>query len=257
MRLMKIDFKSMKKENDTNEHTIKLQKYLSMSGLGSRRKCELIISRGIVTVNNRTIVRPGIRVSLNDTVKVNNKVVKLERKKIYLAVYKPTGYLCSNYDAFGRNLVKDLFSEQYGRYNLYHAGRLDYNTSGLIFYTNDGNFANIVMHPSFGVKKMYIVKTVQKIDKNVIEHYRKEGLSIKGIKYILDDYKIISSRNISLTLNEGKNREIRKVFNHFGIKIEKLERVRIGNTGLEGLKYGEYRRLTGSEVDWFLKKYQE
>ncbi|NOY07243.1 MAG: hypothetical protein GXP33_00165 [Spirochaetes bacterium] len=106
----------MKKETDTDEHTIKLQKYLSMSGLGSRRKCELIISRGLVTVNNKPVVRQGIRVSRNDIVKVNNKVVKLEREKIYLAVYKPAGYLCSNYDAFGRYLVKDLFSEQYVRY---------------------------------------------------------------------------------------------------------------------------------------------
>lgn len=251
---MNINFDPSKQDFKIETGTVKLQKYLALAGLGSRRKCEEIIAEKVVSVNGILISKPGMRVSLNDIVKVNSRVVKPLGKKIYLAVNKPVGYICSNSDSLGRLVAKDLLPKEFEKYHLYNVGRLDYNSSGLLFYTNDGDFANIIMHPSFGIKKAYMVETEQDMDKSNLEDYKREGIIINSIKYNLSDYKIKSSRTVILTLNEGKNREIRRVFNFLGIKINKLKRIRIGLVELGNLKTGEFRNLTKQEVKLFMSK---
>lgn len=254
MKLMKIDFDPNKPGIRIETNTVKLQKYLALSGLGSRRKCEEIIAKRIVSVNGIPILKPGFRVSFSDVVKVNNKIVKPLGRKVYLAVNKPVGYICSNTDVFGRLIVKELLPKEFEKYHIYNVGRLDYNSSGLIFYTNDGDFANIIMHPSFEVKKVYKVEISKDINISSLENYKREGITVNSIKYSLDSYKIKSSKEVILTLNEGKNREIRKVFDFWGIKIKKLERIKIGIVELGELKTGEFRKLTKKEIKWFLSR---
>jgi len=246
MRMMKTDSGTIK--------TVKLQKYLALAGLGSRRKCEKIIKERVVSVNGETVLRPGIRVSFNDIVRVGDKIVRPLGKKIYLALNKPTGYICSNSDSLGRQIARDLLPDEYKKYHLYNVGRLDYNSSGLIFYTNDGDFANIIMHPSFGVKKTYRVKTSKDIDRKKLKSYKREGTEIKSIKYTLENYELLSPREVILTLNEGKNREIRRVFDFWGIDVKELERIKIGIVELGELRKGDFRKLTAGEIRWFLSK---
>ncbi len=241
---------------ERNPGKIRLQVFMSRCGIGSRRYCERLILDGRVKVNGITVTELGTRVSEEDSVILDNEKIFSIEKRIYIAVNKPRGYLCANYDRFKRPLVIDLFEGKYGKSGkgrVFHVGRLDMESSGLIFYTNDGYFSNVVMHPSSEIEKDYIVKTSDRIEKDLLERYKK-GLRIEKSIYKLKKYRYISENRVLLTLIEGKNREIRRVFEYFGIRIISLERVRIGIVTLEGLKSGQYRPLRQSEINWFLER---
>lgn len=228
-----------------NSKAIRLQLFLSRAGIGSRRSCENYISQGRVSVNGLIITTQGVKVYPGDTVYFDGKSVIEEEKNRYFAVYKPAGYLCSNADHFDRPLVKDLFKDDISE-RLFHVGRLDYRTSGLIFYTNDGNFAAFVSHPSSGIEKEYLVRTDQPIPDSLLLQFRK-GIEINNVFYRLKSYRRIAAKKVTIILIEGKNREIRRVFEANGLRIRELIRLRIGPVTLDGLAEGNYRELTKRE----------
>jgi 23S rRNA pseudouridine2605 synthase len=226
---------------------IRLQVYMARCGIGSRRACENYIREGRVTVNGR-IAELGTKVAPSDRVLLDKRQLHPETEKVYLAVNKPAGYLCSNSDSRGRPLVLDLLQDIPQR--IFHVGRLDFRSSGLILYTNDGEFARFVSHPSCNIEKEYQVETRKPFPEENLLEYRK-GLSIGGQSYHLRKYQYKGPRRIVLTLIEGKNREIRRVFEHFGHFPSRIHRIRIGCVHIRGIPAGGYRPLSRQEITWF------
>ena len=206
------------------EKMMRLQAYMSRSGIDSRRKCEKLISDGLVTVNGKIITEMGFKVSSEDTVVFSGRPVHLIKKKLYLALNKPPLYLCSNSDPQNRNLAIDLIKGDFQE-RLYNVGRLDYLSTGLIFFTNDGEFTKIVAHPSSGIEKEYIVESKQVIEEKFLIDFM-EGVTIDGEHYKLHSYKYKTKYKVKLVLLEGKNREIRRFFQSRNLKIKsKISRI--------------------------------
>ncbi len=239
----------MDKKKDDNKG-IKLQVFLAKAGIGSRRKCEEYISDGRVSVNGEIVIHQGARIT-DEKVSFDGRLVYTAKKMIYIALNKPVRYLCTSSDPEGRPLAIDLVKGAWsGR--VYNVGRLDFMSSGLIFFTNDGEFTKKVTHPSSGILKTYLVETREDIPREMLDQWKK-GVSIEGVKYKIEEYNLKMPKRVSLTLREGKNREIRNLFNSKRFKIKKLHRTRIGNISLGSLKNGEYRFLTETEVARLLK----
>lgn len=230
--------------------TVRLQAYLARCGVASRRHCEEYILQGRVTVNGQR-AELGCKVSPGDRVCLDRKVVKPEEQGVYIAVNKPRGYLCANEDAEGRPLVSHLLRRI--PYRLFHVGRLDYQSSGLIFYTNDGRFARQVSHPSATVEKEYVVQCSREVPEELLQRYQK-GVRVDGVSYRLKSYRFKAAKIVVLTLVEGKNREIRRVFEHFRLPLKAIHRVRIGCVTDRDIPLGKYRRLTPTEIQWFLRR---
>jgi 23S rRNA pseudouridine2605 synthase len=224
---------------------VRLQVYLARSGIGSRRKCERYIAEGRVKVNGRTVTEQGSKVDQSDRVVFDGRPVRPVASCRYYALNKPPGYLCTNDDPEGRPLALELLPQEQG-IRLFHVGRLDMYSEGLIFFTNDGAFANAVMHPSKEVEKSYDVRTSAGIPEERLREFRR-GVVVDGVRYVIETYERIGAREVRLTLKEGKNREIRKLFSHLGLGIERLLRVRIGPVELGSLPSGQYRSLTERE----------
>ena len=227
---------------------VRLQVYMARCGAGSRRACETYIREGRVTVNGR-IAELGAKVTSSDRVALDKRQLSPETRKIYLAINKPVDYLCSNSDSRGRPLVLDLLQDIPQR--VFHVGRLDFRSSGLIFYTNDGDFANTVSHPSSKIEKEYQIETKKPFPEEFLLKY-KRGLVIGAEHYRLRGYQYKTPRRVVLTLFEGKNREIRRVFEHFGYFPNKIHRIRIGCVHVRGIPAGGYRPLSRQEIDWLL-----
>lgn len=233
-----------------SENEMRLQKYISQTGYTSRRNAEKLIAEGRVKVNDKTVIKQGMVVSDKDRISIDGKIIKINDKKVYIMLNKPEGYITSMQDQFDRKLANDLLEDVKTR--VYPVGRLDYNSSGLLIMTNDGEFANYITHPSSEIEKEYIVK----IEGNLTDVQIKKILD--GIK--IDDF-IANVRNISIlsqnarnsylsiVISEGKNREIRKIFEALGIDVLKLKRIRIGSLMLGDLKKGFFRYLSASEVE--------
>ncbi len=229
---------------------LRLHVFMARCGVASRRKCEEYILEGRVTVNGQR-AQIGSKVSPGDRVLLDRKPLVPESDKAYLAVNKPRGYLCANEDSQGRPLVSDLLRRV--PYRLFHVGRLDLQSSGLIFYTNDGEFARLVSHPSSAIEKEYLVECGQDVPEQLLQRYQ-EGITVRGERYRLKRYRFRSPRSLSLTLIEGKNREIRQVFENFRIPLRSIHRVRIGCVTEAGIPSGRYRRLEPEEIEWFRKR---
>jgi 23S rRNA pseudouridine2605 synthase len=229
---------------------LRLNLFLSRSGLGSRRKCDDLIREQRITVNGALLDTPGYVVQPEDRVACDGEEVNPVDERIYIALNKPSNYLCSNMDSRGRPCAIDLLKDAFPM-RLFHVGRLDFRSSGLIFYTNDGEFANKVMHPSNEIEKEYFIEAHEEIPDDFLEKFKK-GIKIETVMYKIREFKRISRVKVHLILNEGKNREIRNVFRLKNIPIKKLVRIRIGNISLEGMKPGEFRHLKKKEIDWFL-----
>lgn len=232
---------------DKEFETLRLQVYLARCGVGSRRKCEEFIAEGRVTVNGNAVLAPGYKVGQTDKVCYDGRLVRPEKEFVYIALHKPSGFICSNQDNQGRPLAIDLLSDAVNK-RLYNVGRLDYMTSGLLFFTNDGEFSKLMTHPSSHVEKEYTVTTKKEIPKELMEQFRK-GISVQGEYFRLKRYAFKGSRSVSITLEEGKNKELRKVFLSKNITIKSIHRVRIGNVKLTGLASGHFRKLTKKEVE--------
>ena len=235
-----------------NKEEIRLQLYLARSGIGSRRKCEEMIAEGRVTVNGKAVLTPGTKVSAQDTVTFDNRIVKPAKELIYIALHKPSGYICSNQDQQGRPLAIDLINTAV-KQRLFNVGRLDYMTSGLIFFTNDGEFAKKMTHPSSHIEKEYVVTSKKEIPLELMEQFKK-GMIVQGVKYRLKRYTFKGKRTVSIVLEEGKNNELRKVFLSRNVTIKSIHRVRIGNVTLSGLNPGRFRKLSQKEINSLLEK---
>ncbi|AFG37576.1 pseudouridine synthase [Spirochaeta africana] len=235
-----------------DDKNIRLQVYLARAGIASRRKCEDIIAQGRVQVNGTVIRTMGVKVGPEDTVSVDGRPVRHEERKVYLAVHKPRGMLCSNYDPDKRPLLMDLLKQSFTE-RLFTVGRLDFLSSGLILVTNDGEFAKVVSHPSSQVEKEYLVETKRPIPVELLERWKKSGIPFEGGRYNLIRYTIKHDRAVYLVLNEGKNREIRNVFAAANIAVSRVHRLRIGPIVSKGLHPGHWRSLKPHEVKELMK----
>ena len=225
------------------EYPIRLQSYLSKCGVGSRRGCETLITEGRVMVNNKIVMELGTKVNENDIVYVDDVLAEPEERSYYFALNKPMGFVCTNFDPNEKVYARDLIDIP-EKNLLFNVGRLDKDSQGLILFTNDGDFANLIMHPSSETEKEYIVRTDRDIvKKDMDDAYR--GL-VKP--YRIKSYKMISKREVSVVLTEGKNREIRNMFDILGYEVKKLTRIRIGCVKLDDLQSGQFRKLTKAEV---------
>lgn len=233
-----------------NDKKIRLQVYMAHSGVASRRKCEQLISEGLVYVNDELICEPGFKVTEGDKVVYNGKQLFPVKNYVYIALFKPAKYISSMSDPDGRAVAADLIKSDYsGR--LYNVGRLDYMSTGLLLFTNDGEFARKISHPSTQIEKEYLVETKENIDEKNIT-LMKKGVHIQGDLYRIKKYTIAGSKRVKVVLQEGKNRELRKLFSKFNYTVKRLQRVRIGSVILKGLNLGEYRFLSEKEINSLL-----
>lgn len=234
------------------EYPIRLQSYLAKCGVGSRRGCEELIAQGRVMVNNKKVTELGTKVNEDDIVYVDDMLAEPEERNYYYALNKPRGYVCTNYDPNETAYARDLIDVP-EKGLLFNVGRLDKDSQGLILFTNDGDFANLIMHPSSETEKEYIVRTdLEILKKDMDDAYR--GL-IRP--YRIKSYRIIGKRDASVVLTEGKNREIRNMFEAMGYEVKRLTRVRIGHIELGELGLGKYRKLTKSEVNSLIEDARE
>lgn len=231
---------------------IRLQVYLAHAGVASRRASEQIILDGRVTVNGEVVTELGTKVSSEDKITVDGKLVTLEEKKRYVLLHKPAGYVCSLKDEKGRDVAADLLKSHFTE-RLYNVGRLDMFSAGLIIFTNDGDFAAKVSHPSSEIEKEYIVETSVMIPEDLPKQFLK-GIRIEGVFYKAKDVELLTKRKLRVVLIEGKNREIRRVFEHFQIGIKSLTRMRIGTIKNNNLQAGQFRELTKEEITSLLEK---
>jgi 23S rRNA pseudouridine2605 synthase len=232
-----------------NGESIRLHVFLARAGIASRRRCERFIEEGRVRVNGQPIRQQGVRVTASDMVTFDARPVRIHAGSVYVALNKPKRYLCSNHDPQGRPLAVDLLRPQYRR-RLFSIGRLDYMSTGLILFTNDGDFARDVSHPSSEIEKEYLVDLRYPVEEELLKSFV-SGVRVKGETYTVVRYRMKNPRSVALTLVEGKNREIRRVFEHWGLQIKRLKRIRVGIVTLKGLEPGDHRPLTPDEIEWF------
>ena len=224
---------------------LRLQAYLARCGVASRRAAEVLILDGRVKVNGEVVRKLGSKALPTDRVEFDGKPVGFESRFRYIALNKPEGYICSASDPQGRPLARDLIPDVDER--IYNVGRLDLRSSGLILFTNDGDFAAKVGHPSASIEKEYIVDSTVPIPDEAISAFL-EGIEVEGESYMASRIERIGRRAIRVVLVEGKNKEIRKVFSHFHLHPERLLRVRIGPVFLGRLSAGESRSLSADEL---------
>ncbi len=230
----------------------RLQKYLAEAGVASRRKSEEFIFSGRVSVNGDVVSEPGFKVdSEKDIVEFDGKRVFAEKEHIYIAFHKPEGCVTTVKDQFGRKTVLDYFGDIDRR--IYPVGRLDYDTSGLIIMTDDGELTYALTHPKHNIDKVYIAKVDKIPAKEKIAEFEK-GLIIDGYKTktapakltVVKKYK--NSASLEIVIHEGRNRQVRKMCGAIGCNVLKLKRIAVGNIELGNIKKGEYRFLSEQEI---------
>ena len=230
---------------NSDKQEMRLQVYLAHAGVASRRACEKIIAEGRVSVNGTLVTDMGNKVRTGDTVLLDGKPVHPEARKCYVLLNKPAGFVCTLSDEKGRPTAADLLKETYSE-RLYNIGRLDMFSSGAILFTNDGDFAAKIEHPSAQIEKEYVIETTQDFPPELLTRFER-GIRVDGIFYKCRSAAAVNRRKLRIVLVEGKNREIRRVLDSFNCTIKRLVRVRIGNLELGNLKAGEFRDLTAKE----------
>jgi 23S rRNA pseudouridine2605 synthase len=234
---------------------VRLQKFLAEAGVASRRAAEQIILDGRVAVNGRPVRLLGTRVDPDhDAVTVDGRAVR-PRRKLYVALHKPVGCVCSSRDERGRPTIHDLLPKEWQI--LHSVGRLDFDSEGLIFLTNDGQFALCLTHPRYGVRKKYLATVEGGVEKSRLEIFLR-GVWNAGEKLQAQAVRLVSSSRaqsvVELELSEGKNREVRRMFESLGLTVKRLQRTQIGKIKLGELKPGRWRVLTETEIRTLLQK---
>lgn len=226
----------------------RLNKYIASSGLCSRRKADEYIENGLVSVNGKTIKELGFLVQEKDKVFVENKIVR-PAKHEYYKFYKPAGYITTCDDEKDRKTIYDILPEKL--YKLKPVGRLDKDSTGLLILTNDGDLANALTHPSVRIPKIYNVIVNNKIKKSELEQMA-TGIEIEPGKIAYADIQVIEIDNkhteMQITLYQGLNRQIRKMFEHFGYEVKVLKRIQHATINLDGLKRGEYKPIKPAQI---------
>lgn len=233
---------------DSNEGgvPVRLQAYLARCGLASRRGAEAFIVAGRVKINGVRVTELGTKVLPGDSVELDGRSVRPEARLLYLALHKPPLYICTSSDPQGRRLAKELLPPDVTE-RVYNVGRLDYRSSGLILFTNDGEFAAGVSHPSAELEKEYLVESSVTIPDAMLDSFL-QGVKIDDVMYRCAEIERLGGKSVRVVLIEGKNREIRRVFSHFHLHPERLHRIRIGSVLLGNLPEGSSRPLAAAEI---------
>lgn len=230
----------------------RLQKVMARAGVASRRESERLIKAGRVQVNGQVVKELGTKVTGADVVLVDGQLIEREQK-VYILFYKPRGVISAAKDDKGRKVVTDFFKDIYQQ-RLYPVGRLDYDTSGLLLMTNDGDLANKLMHPRYKVNKTYVAKVAGIPTNDELEKLR-HGIIIDGRKTAPAKSKVLSTDMkkqtaiVSLTIHEGRNHQVKKMLQAIGHPVKKLKRETYGFLTLKGLTSGEYRELKHDEIE--------
>ena len=228
----------------------RLQKVIAHAGIASRRKAEELIIEGKVKVNGQVIRELGTKVTASDSIEVNG--IKIEKeKKVYFLLYKPRGVISAVSDDRGRKTVVDLFPHVEER--IFPVGRLDYETSGVLLLTNDGDFSNLLTHPRYNIDKTYVAK-IKGLPKREDLKKLERGIMLEDGKTAPAKVKVLSSDReqgksiLAITIHEGRHRQVRRMFEAIGCPVLKLKREQFAFLGLHGLNAGESRELTAHEV---------
>ena len=228
----------------------RLQKVIANSGYCSRRKAEELILAGKVYVDGEKVTELGTKVSGSEVIVVEGVTLQKEIKKVYYLLNKPSGYICSLNDEKGRNVVTDLIET---KERIYPVGRLDYDTTGLLILTNDGEFANILMHPSNEVEKVYKA-TIDSILTTEEIYALKDGIVVDGIKVVPSRVEVRkkninkNTQVVEIGIVEGRNHIVKRIFEEMGHRVIKLKREKYAFLELEEMPVGSYRTLTINEV---------
>lgn len=228
----------------------RLQKVIAAQGYTSRRKAEQLITAGLVKVNGEVVTKLGTLVSNKDKIEIKGMKQRVEPKKYYL-FYKPRGVVTTTADEHGRKTVLDYFKD---RERLYPVGRLDYDASGLIIITNDGAFADYIMHPRYQISKTYIVKVKGVMDDKALEQLKvgvklDDTLSRAVVIKIIKQDLVKQTTIVKIVIKEGKHHQLKRMLQAVGYPVLKIKREKIAFLTLAGLKSGEYRQLTKIERD--------
>ncbi len=227
----------------------RLQKVIAQAGVCSRRKAEEYIRDGKVSVNGEVVTEMGVKVSGNDLIEVNGKELTRE-DKVYYVINKPKGCLCTAHDEKGRKSVLDFAPKDK---RIYPVGRLDWDTSGVLFLTNDGDFTNKMIHPRYHLPKRYLVNLQGLLTEDDIRRLRK-GLVTADEKYGLAKIRVLDTditrerTRFEMTIYEGKNHQVKNMMKGLGYEVRRLHRVQVGFIDVDGMKPGEYRKLKPFEV---------
>lgn len=228
----------------------RIQKLIANSGYCSRRKAEELIEKGKVKLNGNIIREMGVLASNSDIIEVEGKVITKDDQKVYILLNKPRGVLTTTKDDKERTTVIDVINIAK---RVYPVGRLDYDTTGLLLLTNDGDLTNLLLHPSNNIEKMYVAK-ISGIISGTEMRQLENGVVIDGIKTARANLKLRKiDKNkktsiVEITIHEGRNHQVKKMFEKVGYEVLKLKRERVAFLDLKGLKSGEYRYLTVKEV---------
>ena len=239
----------------TRRLNVRLQKFLAEAGVASRRASEQIILAGRVSVNGQAVGELGGKVDPDhDKVAVDGAPVCAKRK-LYVALNKPRGYLCSRQDELKRRTIGTLLPREWS--GLYSVGRLDYDSEGLLFLTNDGQFSLQLTHPRYGVRKKYLVTVEGRVAPETLGRFTR-GVTHEGEKLKAETARLLAASNshslVELELAEGKNREVRRLFESQGLTVRRLQRTQIGKIKLGELPSGKWRTLTEPEIKSLLPK---
>jgi len=228
---------------------VRLQKFLAEAGVASRRASEEFIAAGRVAVNGTVVSELGTKVDpQHDRVHVDGRPIKIKRK-VYLALNKPRGLVCSRNDEQGRPTIFDLLPKEWR--HLHSVGRLDFNSEGLIFLTNDGDFSLHLTHPRYGVRKRYVAIVEGTVDAAMLRLFMR-GVHYEGERFKAEKARLVSGSQaksvVELELAEGKYREVRRLFESQGRTVKKLQRIQIGKIKLGEFPLGKWRTLTEGEI---------
>lgn len=243
--------------SDDDDQGIRLQKVLAQAGLASRRASEIMISEGRVEVNGQIVIEQGLRVDPeHDVIRVDGSRIPPPRRHLYLVLNKPRGVVSTMDDPEGRRTLADLLvgkvpGRRSANDRLFHVGRLDTETEGLLILTNDGDFGHRLAHPSFAVPKTYLAEVEGVINPHTLKRLRK-GVTLDDGPVRPTSVKLVSSAPdktlVRITLTEGRNRIVRRTMETVGHPVRRLSRIGIGPVRLGNLKVGEFRELTREEL---------
>ncbi|MCI1217848.1 pseudouridine synthase [Bifidobacterium crudilactis] len=239
------------KAHEDSANAIRLQKVLAQAGFGSRRKCEQIITEGRVEVDGELVTELGSRVDpSSQKIRVDGSRIHINNRHITLALNKPKKVLSTMDDPKGRFTLRDIIGDKYER--VFHMGRLDYDSEGLILMTDDGELSQHVMHPRYEVSKTYIATLEGKIGGNVCRRLVTQGVHLDDGQITLDHCAIIDQSRehtiVKVVLHSGKNRIVRRIFGAIGFPVTRLVRTQIGPIKLGDVKPGSFRVLSATEV---------
>tara|TARA_B110000495_G_scaffold202847_1_gene224244 strand:+ start:1918 stop:2619 length:702 start_codon:yes stop_codon:yes gene_type:complete len=233
---------------------MRLNKYLARCGIGSRRKCDEIISSKQIAINGSIITDFSYQIKDEDIVLYNGKFIEIEDKSIIYILNKPKGYVCTSNDPQDRLKVIDLIDTNI---RLFTIGRLDRDTTGIILLTNDGDIANKLAHPKYCKEKKYFVKTKGKIENKFLKIIKDKYLLKDGTK-VKADIKLLShSGNVyewNIILEEGKNREIKRIFSEFEAKVTLIHRYSFGGIELNNIQLGKYKKIKPNQLNFYTNK---